>query len=145
MSIKIYSFFLALGTIGVLLQLWGPDGVVPREHELAASLERQLAANAVEQSVNNKLAAELYSLENKRAAIEERARRELYMVRPDELLVRLELPEEAAARDRSVAEMPDYSDPDIPPGSRPTFRPKKDYLYFAPKNLRAWPSRFKRK
>ncbi len=115
-----------------------------RHAELKASLASQLAINAQEQATNDKLAAELYSLENRRSAIEERARRELFMVRPDEVLFRLERPEEAQARDKSVAEVPDYSNPDIPYGSKPTFRPKKDHLYSAPKHLRAPPSRTRR-
>ncbi len=143
--LRLYQGLLVLAIVAVVYQLMGPDGALARERELAQTLEVQKAMNAEEKSKNDKLAAELYSLENRKDAIEERARRELFMVRNDEVLFRIERPEEAAKRDQSVASMPDYSHPDIPPGTRPTFRPQHDHLYFAPKNLRAPPSRDKRK
>ena len=74
----------------------------------------------------------------------ERARRELYMVKDDEVLFRLETPGEYEQRARELASMPDYRSPNIKPGSAPTFSAKRADHYHAPTNLRAPPSRTKR-
>ena len=74
------------------------------------------------------------SLANNQDAIEERARRELNMVKPNEILFRIETTEEAAQKTDAAASMPNVDAPDIAAGAKPTFTPKKSDLYTAPKN-----------
>lgn len=135
---------LIAGIAVVGFQLFGPDGAWFRASELEAALVVQNEANRVQRERNEELGAELYSLEHRRDAIEERARRDLYMVKDDEVLFRLETPEEYEKRAQELASMPDYRSPDIKPGSRPTFSAKKADLYHAPKHLRAPPARNRR-
>mgnify|MGYP003210332505 CR=1 FL=1 len=123
---RIFMLVLAAGICVVGFQLFGPGGAWFRAAELEEALALQNEANRVQQDRNEALGAELYSLEHRRDAIEERARRELYMVKDDEVLFRLETPGE------------------YEPGSAPTFSAKRADLYHAPKNLRAPPSRTKR-
>lgn len=141
---RIFMLVLAAGICVVGFQLFGPGGAWFRAAELEEALALQNEANRVQQDRNEALGAELYSLEHRRNAIEERARRELYMVKDDEVLFRLETPGEYEQRARELASMPDYRSPNIKPGSAPTFSAKRADLYHAPKNLRAPPSRTKR-
>jgi cell division protein FtsB len=73
-----------------------------------------------------------------------RARRELNMVKPNEILFRIETTEEAARKSDAAASMPDVDAPDIAAGAKPTFTPKKSDLYSAPKNQRAPKARDRR-
>ena len=116
---RIFMLVLAAGICVVGFQLFGPGGAWFR----AAALQNE--ANRVQQDRNEALGAELYSLEHRRDAIEERARRELYMVKDDEVLFRLETPGEYEQRARELASMPDYRSPNIKPGSAPTFSAKR--------------------
>lgn len=141
---RIFMLVLAAGICVVGFQLFGPGGAWFRAAELEEALALQNEANRVQQDRNEALGAELYSLEHRRDAIEERTRRELYMVKADEVLFRLETPGEYEQRARELASMPDYRSPNIKPGSAPTFSAKRADLYHAPKNLRAPPSRTKR-
>lgn len=142
--IRIFICILLAGIVAVGWQLAGPDGSLFRAEELSEALRVQNEANDVQRARNEELSAELYSLINQRDAIEERARRELYMVRADEVFFRLETPEEYEARAKELASMPVYHSPDIKPGAAPTFDAKKSDLYHAPKNLRAPPARGRR-
>ena len=142
--IRIFILLLSAGIAVTGWQLAGPGGVWYREAELEALLAEQNATNAKLRERNEELSAELYSLQHQRDAIEERARRELYMVKADEVLFRLETPEEYEKRVAELASMPDYRSPDIKPGSRQTFAAKRGDLYHAPTNLRAPPSRGRR-
>ena len=134
---RIFMLVLAAGICVVGFQLFGPGGAWFRAAELEEALALQNEANRVQQDRNEALGAELYSLEHRRDAIEERARRELYMVKDDEVLFRLETPGEYEQRARELASMPDYRSPNIKPGSAPTFSAQRADLYHAPKNLRA--------
>lgn len=89
---RIFMLVLAAGICVVGFQLFGPGGAWFRAAELEEALALQNEANRVQQDRNEALGAELYSLEHRRDAIEERARRELYMVKADEVLFRLETP-----------------------------------------------------
>ena len=117
---RIFMLVLAAGICVVGFQLFGPGGAWFRAAELEEALALQNEANRVQQDRNEALGAELYSLEHRRDAIEERARRELYMVKDDEVLFRLETPGEYEQRARELASMPDYRSPNIKPGSAPT-------------------------
>ena len=122
---RIFMLVLAAGICVVGFQLFGPGGAWFRAAELEEALALQNEANRAQQDRNEALGAELYSLEHRRDAIEERARRELYMVKDDEVLFRLETPGEYEQRARELASMPDYRSPNIKPGSAPTFSAKR--------------------
>ncbi|EJX06341.1 Septum formation initiator [gut metagenome] len=141
---RIFIVILAAGIVAVGMRLVGPDGVWYRTVELEKAIALQQAENAKQRFRNEELAAELYSLENRSGAIEEKARRELFMVKADEILFRMETAEEYSVRSRQTSDMPSYRSPKIRPGSRPTFDAKKADLYHAPKHLRAPPARGRR-
>lgn len=134
--VRIFLGILVIGILVTQYQLWAGRSSWFRLRELEQSLAEQRAANERLRASNEELAAELYSLVNQRDAIEERARRELTMVRPKEVLFRFETPQEENLP-RTTDEMPDYAAPDIKPGAEPTFDAKNADLYRAPKNLRA--------
>lgn len=81
--------WISIGLGGVLLalqwQLWlGPSGV-PELLELRESIAEQRAANRRAEERNDALAAEVESLKEGPQALEGRARRELGMIREDEV------------------------------------------------------------
>lgn len=81
---------LALAALLLLIQipLWFGKGGWLRVRDLDRQVEAQRAINAKLGARNAELAAEVTSLREGREAIEERARRDLNMVRDDELLFR---------------------------------------------------------
>ena len=68
-------------------ELWFGKGGVARARELEGRLHAQQAANAEARARNEQLAAEVRDLKEGFEMVEEKARSELAMVRPDELLV----------------------------------------------------------
>jgi cell division protein FtsB len=80
---------LALASLLVLVQaeLWFGKGGKPHEMALRSELKDQLAANAEARSRNEQLAAEVADLREGTEMVEEKARREMGMIRPDEMLV----------------------------------------------------------
>jgi cell division protein FtsB len=80
---------LALVALLVLVQaeLWFGKGGKPHEMALRSELKAQLAANAEARSRNEQLAAEVADLREGTEMVEEKARREMGMIRPDEMLV----------------------------------------------------------
>ena len=140
--IRIFIVLLLLGIGVTQYQLWAGRASWIRLKELEQTLVAQRAANDRLRLQNEAFAAELYSLENQRDAIEERARWDLTMVKDREVLFRLE--GEEVAQERVAASMPDYQKPDIKPGSDPTFEAKKSDLYHAPKHLSAPKARDRR-
>ncbi len=129
---------------GVLsYQLFGPDGAWFHAEDLRRNLAEQQRQNEQQRLRNEELRAELASLENGSEAIEERARRDLYMVKAGEILFRLETPADYEKRMTERAAMPDYRNPDIK-FSHPTFSAKRSDLYYAPRNARAPASADKR-
>jgi cell division protein FtsB len=78
---------LAALLLVVQAQLWFGNGGKPYAMNLALQLERQQAANTQAQSRNQQLEAEVRDLREGLEMIEERARAELGMVKPDEILV----------------------------------------------------------
>lgn len=133
---KLYILLLIVGIGATQYQLWAGPGSWWRLHELEAGLKAQEAKNDALRQQNEALAAELYSLSHNQDAIEARARRDLNMVKPNELLFRFETPEEER-RETEPAEPIETITPEVEPGSEPTFDAKKADLYHAPKNLRA--------
>ncbi|HEV8691058.1 MAG TPA: septum formation initiator family protein [Ideonella sp.] len=80
---------LALAALLLLVhgELWFGKGGVPHTMALQSELRAQLAENAQARARNEQLAAEVVDLREGTEMVEEKARRELGMVRPDELLV----------------------------------------------------------
>ena len=81
-------------TLGVLLALvqaglWIGKGSVPHVWSLQSQLIDQNAANEQARERNQRVAAEVGDLKDGLEMIEEKARSELGMVRPDEVFVRV--------------------------------------------------------
>ena len=82
---------LALITLLVLVhaQLWFGNSGLPRVLDLQAQLDAQLATNDIAKHRNEQLAAEVSDLKEGLEMVEERARHELGMVKPDEIYVQV--------------------------------------------------------
>ncbi len=73
----------------VQADLWFGKGNLPYVMSLRKQLEAQQAANAEARERNTRVAAEVSDLKEGLEMVEERARSELGMVRPDEILVQV--------------------------------------------------------
>ena len=73
-------------------ELWFGKGGVPRVMELQARLDVQKASNEAAGLRNTQLRAEVSDLKEGLEMVEEKARRELGMVKPDEILVQISTP-----------------------------------------------------
>jgi cell division protein FtsB len=82
---------LALLALLALVQaeLWFGKGGVPRVMELTDRLQEQAAKNDAARQRNVLLSAEVRDLKEGLEMVEEKARAELGMVRPDEILVQV--------------------------------------------------------
>ncbi len=85
---------LALVVLLGLVQsnLWFGRGSVPHVMELREQLEAQQAANDIARARNERLAAEVVDLKEGLEIVEEKARFELGMVKPDEIMVQISAP-----------------------------------------------------
>lgn len=83
---------LALLLLLVHAELWFGKGGVPHRMSLAAELKAQQAENAQARARNEQLAAEVADLREGTEMVEEKARRELGMLRGDEILVVVSAP-----------------------------------------------------
>lgn len=70
-------------------QLWLGRGSVPNVTELQQKLDAQKTANAEAQRTNEQLASEVRDLKEGLEMVEEKARAELGMVRPNEIYVQV--------------------------------------------------------
>jgi len=70
-------------------ELWLGKGGVPRKMELEAKLQAQRAENDAARTRNDQLSAEVRDLKEGLEMVEEKARYELGMVKPDEILVQI--------------------------------------------------------
>lgn len=70
-------------------QLWTGRGSVPSVHEMQRRLNEQLAKNVQSQLDNDQLAAEVKDLQEGLEMVEEKARSELGMVKPNEIFVQI--------------------------------------------------------
>jgi cell division protein FtsB len=70
-------------------QLWLGRGSVPDVIRLRQQLKEQQTQNAVAQLENDRISAELHDLQNGMEMIEERARSEMGMVKPNEIFVQI--------------------------------------------------------
>ena len=73
-------------------ELWFGKGGVPRVMELQSRLDEQTTANEAARLRNDQLLAEVSDLKEGLEMVEEKARRELGMVKPDEILVQISTP-----------------------------------------------------
>ena len=70
-------------------QLWMGRGSVPSVREMQQRLDVQIAKNAQAQLSNDQLAAEVKDLQEGLDMVEEKARSELGMVKPNEIFVQI--------------------------------------------------------
>jgi cell division protein FtsB len=73
-------------------ELWFGKGGVPRVMELEAKLAEQKARNDAARTRNEQMTAEVSDLKEGLEMVEEKARYELGMVKPDEILVQISTP-----------------------------------------------------
>ena len=73
-------------------ELWFGKGGVPRVVELSGKLREQKTANEAARQRNAQLLAEVSDLKEGLEMVEEKARFELGMVKPDEILVQITSP-----------------------------------------------------
>ena len=87
---------VTLALVALLLlvhaELWLGKGGVPKMNELKTRLAEQNTANASARQRNEQLAAELVDLREGLEMVEEKARSELGMIKPDEIFVQLTAP-----------------------------------------------------
>ena len=86
---RLLTFALAALLVAVQAELWLGKSGVPRVMELEGKLAEQQAANAAAQRRNQQLDAEVRDLKEGLEMVEEKARLELGMVKPDEILVQI--------------------------------------------------------
>ena len=85
--------FVTLALVALLVlthaELWFGKGGVLRKMELEAALDAQRAGNDARRARNDQLLAEVRDLQDGLEMVEEKARFELGMVKPDEILVQI--------------------------------------------------------
>lgn len=89
---RIVVAVLALLLVLVQVELWFGNRGVPKAAELGSRLAAQQASNAAARQRNEQLAAEVADLREGLEMVEEKARAELGMIKPDEILVQLTPP-----------------------------------------------------
>ena len=83
------SFALIALLALVHAELWFGKGGVPRMLDLSAKLGEQQAENTIAKARNAQMDAEVRDLKEGLEMVEERARHELGMVKPDEIYVQV--------------------------------------------------------
>ena len=89
---RLLTLALAVLLAMVQAELWLGKSGVPRVMELQARLDEQRAANAAAARRNQQLDAEVRDLKEGLEMVEEKARYERGMVKPDEILVQISTP-----------------------------------------------------
>jgi cell division protein FtsB len=88
--------YISLALIALLglvhAELWFGKGGVPRVLDLRGKLAEQISANEAGKARNAQLVAEVSDLKEGLEMVEEKARFELGMVKPDEILVQISTP-----------------------------------------------------
>jgi cell division protein FtsB len=88
-----YISFALIALIALVQsELWFGKGGVPRMMELQGKLTEQQATNSADKARNAQLVAEVRDLKEGLEMVEEKARFELGMVKPDEILVQVTTP-----------------------------------------------------
>ena len=70
-------------------QLWMGRGSIPAVREMQQRLDEKLAKNTLDQAGNDQLVAEIKDLQEGLEMVEEKARSELGMVKPNEIFVQI--------------------------------------------------------
>lgn len=87
-STRIVPAVVLLSVLALLQgQLWMGRGSLPRVHEMQHQIAVQQTANAVASQANARLDSEVNDLKEGMDMVEEKARSELGMVRPNEIYV----------------------------------------------------------
>ena len=89
MAKRIVPLILLLLLVVFQAQLWSGRGSVHNVRELERRLEEQQAQNAEIRAANEQLAAEVRDLKEGLEMVEEKARQELGMVKPNEIFVQI--------------------------------------------------------
>ena len=89
MRSRIVPIVLALLLLILQWQLWTGRGSVPEVSELENKLSAQKEGNARAALANDRLTSEVNDLKEGLEMVEERARQELGMVKPDEVFVQI--------------------------------------------------------
>jgi cell division protein FtsB len=84
---RLVTVALLLLLAGVQFELWLGDGGLPQVMRLQAQLDAQLKRNTGQRHAIERLSAEVDDLRQGLEMVEERARADLGMVKPDEILV----------------------------------------------------------
>jgi cell division protein FtsB len=90
MSSRIVCLVLAGLLALVQMQMWNGRGSIPEVAALQHKLNAQRAANARAKLANDQLTSEIADLKTGLGAVEEKARMELGMVKPNEIFVQVE-------------------------------------------------------
>lgn len=88
-GVKILGLILAAFLVAIQAQLWFGKGGVSRVAELKAELSEHQARNEQARARNAQLTAELRDLREGLEMVEEKARFELGMIKPDEIYVQV--------------------------------------------------------
>jgi cell division protein FtsB len=88
-AMRLLTIALVALLVLVHVELWFSKSGVPRALELGARLHEQVAANDATRTRNEQLQAEVRDLKEGLEMVEEKARFELGMLKPDEILVQL--------------------------------------------------------
>jgi cell division protein FtsB len=89
---KLVTMALIALLVLVHAELWFGKGGVPRMMDLRAKLAAQQAVNDTARNRNVLLAAEVNDLKEGLEMVEEKARSELGMIKPDEIFVQVSTP-----------------------------------------------------
>jgi cell division protein FtsB len=89
MSHRLVTAFLVALLLVVHAQLWFGRGSIGSVVQMQQKLEAQKASNAQAQQANERLASELRDLKEGLDMVEEKARMELGMVKPNEIFVQI--------------------------------------------------------
>lgn len=89
MRLRVVPLILAALLLVLQYQLWFGRGSVPEVAQLKEQLQTQTEANTRAALVNERLASEVNDLKEGTEMVEERARQELGMVKPNEILVQI--------------------------------------------------------
>lgn len=87
---RVVTFVLGLLLFVVQFQLWFGPGGVPRVMHLRSEVRMAQERNDAAQSHNERLAAEVRDLQEGLEMVEEQARWDLGMVKPDEIYVHVD-------------------------------------------------------
>jgi cell division protein FtsB len=87
--VKVISIILAAFLLAIQAQLWLGKGSLPRGVELRAVLTKAQTENEQARQRNAQLEAELRDLREGLEMVEEKARFELGMIKPDEIFVQI--------------------------------------------------------